>query len=367
MWHRRDFLKTSLIVAAGWRTSAHAAPGDAIAWLKELQQPPAKLPSDPPLAPLLRTPDGQPITTLDAWNQQRAVIQARWRKFLGTMQAKRTAVPKLTVLAEDQIEGVLRQRVSYEVEPGLTNEAYLLRPAAKSSTKRAGVVVFHSTVNHSIDQPAGIQGEPAKAFGLQLAKQGMVTFCPRNYLWPTNDRIDAKGEAAKFHQREPNCQGMAKMLYDSQVALDILAAQPDVDAERLGAVGHSLGAKEALYLAAFDERVRAAVSSEGGIGIKLSNWHDAWYLGADVQAKGFPLEHHELLALVAPRAFLLIGGDSADGDRSWPFIAAALPVYQLSGQEAAQRVGFWNHHQGHSVPDEAVRRIGQWCERYLET
>ena len=46
---------------------------------------------------------------------------------------------------------------------------------------------------------------------------------------------------------------------DGFVAVDILAAHPEVDVERLGAVGHSLGAKEVLYQAAFDERIKVAV------------------------------------------------------------------------------------------------------------
>ena len=56
--------------------------------------------------------------------------------------------------------------------------------------------------------------------------------------------------------------------------------------QRMGAVGHSLGAKETLYLAAFDERVKATVSSEGGIGTKFSNWDAAWYLGPCDQGAG---------------------------------------------------------------------------------
>ena len=42
----------------------------------------------------------------------------------------------------------------------------------------------------------------------------------------------------------------------------------------------------------------------------------------------------ELLAMAAPRPFLLLGGNSADGDRGWPFIAAALPAYELYGKPA---------------------------------
>lgn len=362
---RRSFLAGCAALttsAAMGRIAAAAEKG--VAWLKEIQRAPAATAKPAQkLSPLLVDARGAVITTQAEWEKHRTALQARWKSFLGELDAKRATAPQLEVLAEDRVEGVVRQRVKYDVEPGLSTEAYLLRPEKKSDAKRPGVVVFHSTVDSSIHQPAGVKGEAAKAFGLQLAKRGFVTICPRNYLWPTNDKIEAKPEADRFLQRQPRCLGMAKMLYDGQVALDILAAQPDVDVDRLGAVGHSLGAKEVLYLAALDERVKATVSSEGGIGISFSNWHDNWYLGPQVKEPGFALDHHELLALVAPRAFLLIGGDSADGDQSWPYIEAALPVYQL--YDGAPRVGLYNHKQGHSVPPAVVERVGEWCEAYL--
>ncbi len=156
---------------------------------------------------------------------------------------------------------------------------------------------------------------------------------------------------------------MAKMLFDAQVAVDLLASMAGVNADRIGAVGHSLGAKEVLYLAAFDERIKVTVSSEGGIGTRFSNWDAPWYLGPEIKDPSFSQEHHELLALVAPRPFLLVGGDSADGNRSWPFIAAALPIYRLYGQ--VSRVGLFNHQQGHAVPPIAEKRIHEWIENYL--
>ena len=159
---------------------------------------------------------------------------------------------------------------------------------------------------------------------------------------------------------------MAKMLFDGMVALNILAGLPEVDPARLGAVGHSLGGKETLYLAALDDRLRAAVSSEGGIGTRLSNWDAPWYLGEDVRRADFPHEHHELLALAAPRPLLFLAGESgnaADGARSWPFLEAAMPVYRLYG--GPPRLGLFNHRQGHSVPPEAERRIYEWLAAYL--
>jgi dienelactone hydrolase len=362
---RRDFLIASAALSSGlWSAFSNSAePERDVSWLAEIQTLPRELPADAPrLSDLLVDARGRRIETQDAWLARREELRRWWLDFLGPPPAKRDAAPKLEIIEEDRPEGVIRQLVRYEVEPGMPTEAYVLKPAEVAG-KVPGIVALHSTVDHSIRQPAGVEGAPEKAFGLRYARRGMVVFCPRNYLWPTTGKIAAQAEAEKFLKRVPRTKGMMKMLYDSQVATDILASLPEVDADRLGAVGHSLGAKEVLYLAAFDERIKVSVSSEGGIGTKFSNWEAPWYLGPTIQQPGFAHEHHELLALVAPRPFLLVGGESADGDRGWPFIAAALPVYELFGKPA--RLGQFNHRKGHAVPPEAQERIDQWLGAYL--
>jgi dienelactone hydrolase len=362
---------TALLGASILAPRVLAAPSSRdVPWLSEIQQPPTNLPpAAPKLSDLLVDAQGQKITSVAAWMPRRDELRRWWLDFLGPLPAERKSTPRLTVIEEDRPAGVIRQLVRYEVEPGLTTEAYLLKPD-KTSSKLPGIAVFHSTVNYTIRQPAGLEGPPEKHFGLRYAQQGCVCFCPRNYLWPTisTERLDANAAAKKFSERAPHrngqpSKGMAKMLYDSLVAVDILASLPEVDAARLGAVGHSLGAKETLYLAAFDERLKATVSSEGGVGTQFSNWDAPWYLGPSIKESTFTHEHHELLALAAPRPFLLVGGNSADGDRGWPFIAAALPVYQLFGEPA--RLGQFNHGQGHGVPPPAETRIAEWLLTYL--
>jgi len=71
-----------------------------------------------------------------------------------------------------------------------------------------------------------------------------------------------------------------------------------------------------------------------------------------------------VLALVSPRPFLVLGGDSADGDASWPFIKAVLPVYELLG--AGDRVGLHNHKGKHTFPKEARRLAYRWLDHWLE-
>ena len=60
----------------------------------------------------------------------------------------------------------------------------------------------------------------------------------------------------------------AKYIADLTRAVDVLAAQPETDPNRIGAVGHSLGGQEALWLFWYDLRVRALVTSCGFCNIK---------------------------------------------------------------------------------------------------
>jgi dienelactone hydrolase len=49
------------------------------------------------------------------------------------------------------------------------------------------------------------------------------------------------------------------MVYDSLRALDVLLQRPDVDPERVGTLGMSMGSTMAWWLAALDERVKVTV------------------------------------------------------------------------------------------------------------
>lgn len=367
---RRGFLKQ-----IGGAVASLALPGLSLAaeehdvpWLADVQQPPVnpRLANTGYLEPLLVAADKSPITTLAQWQQHRETIRRRWLEFLGKMPERPDV--KLIILSEDRPEGCHRQLVRYESESGLPVEAYLLRPEPLGKDRRAALVVLHQTSPNNIDEVAGVNGPETQALGLRLARQGFLVFCPRCYLWQDVRNYDEA--VANHRRRHPGTLGMHKMLYDAQRGIDVLASLPEVDPQRIGATGHSLGAKETLYLAAFDERIRAAVASEGGIGLTFSNWNAPWYLGPGIQAADFQLNHHQLLALIAPRPFLILAGETGppapstdDGDRTWPFIEAVLPVYRLYGKPA--RIGIYNHRQGHTIPAKAFERMSEWLRTYL--
>lgn len=344
--------------------SAKRTAVEPIAWLAEIQQPPQTVPPDAPrLSPLLVDDAGKPLATKQAWEGRRAGLLEEWRGLLGDLGVSRRQPPTVETVGEETRDGVVIRLIRYDSEPGWPTEAYVLEPAAAPpSGGRPGAVIFHSTVHQSIREPAGLEGPASLAFGAKLARLGFVCVCPRNFLWPDMTHIEAEPQTRRFLGLHPGVTGMAKMLHDAELAVDLLLAREHVDGGRICAIGHSLGAKEVLYLAAFDERVKVTVSSEGGVGTTFSNWQSPWYLGPARERLGPRHEHHELIALAAPRPFLLVGGESADGDRSWPFIEAALPVYRLYDESPA--LGLLNHRKGHDVPQPAWERIEQWLLHY---
>lgn len=310
------------------------------------------------LTPLLRTAEGREITRARAWNQQAAALRAKWMDVLGPIPEKRLP-PRPAILAKEALPGFTRLYLQYEAEPGVLTDGYLLEPLLPGKTKRPAIVVFHPTTPLQAKGVAGVAPEyPAeKHQGVQLVRLGFVVWCPRNFI-NTGDQPWLTNTAAVI-ARHSNWTGMTRMLLDAMRAADFLERWPGVDRHRIGCLGHSLGAKQVLYAMAFDPRYKAGVFSEGGVGLGLSNWDATWYLGPRVKQPDFAREHHELLALIAPRPFLLIGGGSADDDRSAAFVEAARPVYRLLGHERA--IQFLNHRQGHAYPAEAR----QAAEKFL--
>ncbi|MEX0704811.1 MAG: dienelactone hydrolase family protein [Planctomycetales bacterium] len=339
------------------------------AWLAEVATPPAEIKAERVghVEPLLVTADGEKIETVADWDVRRKQIRAEWMKFLGPMPEPRPEV-KLEELRAADTDDFTRRLVRYEGEPGIMVEGWLLRPKKSEFAqdgKLPAICGLHATTELSIDQIAGIGGNPTRQLAPKLAERGFVVFCPRNYLWQS---VENYNQAVAAHaKRHPDTLGMHKMLYDAIRGVDVLASLDDVDAKRIGTIGHSLGAKEVLYLLAFDERVKAGCSSEGGILFRSTNWDAEWYLGQRIRDESFPLNHHQVLALCAPRPLLVLGGEqgggSADGNRSWALIRPAQEVYALHGQPV--RLGLFNHGKGHDVPPEAYSRMEDWLVEYV--
>jgi dienelactone hydrolase len=321
----------------------------------------------PTLSPLLTGAAGDAVTTSTAWAERREQLRQQWQRCIGPFPTVKAPL-KTEILETEALRDFTRQLVRYQIEEGVTTLAYLLTPCgtAETSGKRPAIVVFHQTTRTNFRQAAGLDATiPELMHGLQLVRRGYIVLCPQCFIFE-DGAVEAVGFArntARMQARHPDWTGMARMTWDAMRAADFLEALPGVNRERIGAIGHSLGAKETLYAAAFDSRYRAAVYNDGGIGLNFNNWKAVWYLGAQIAAPGFAPEHHEVLALVAPRAFLFLAGEAEDGERSRPFIDAVQPVYALLG--AGENLGWLNHRAGHRYPPEAQAAAEAFLDAHL--
>jgi dienelactone hydrolase len=158
-----------------------------------------------------------------------------------------------------------------------------------------------------------------------------------------------------------------KYLHDLICALDLLAGLSDVNPQRLGAIGHSLGGQETLWLAWYDDRVKAAVSS-CGFSLIRTILRDRINHNLAMYVPGL-LEICDMDALVAdlvPRAFLFTAGEEdhifpIDGVRA--LAESAQAVYARAGVPDRFRAIIFP--AGHSFPDEVKAEAYAFFARWL--
>src|SRR5437016_4197985 len=290
----------------------------ADSWVELFQKPYASLPTrDVGLKPLLLTADGRKITTREEWDKQRQTLRSSWLERLGAPPAKPDKLDIKTEAREVEPDHV-RLLVSFNSEDDDRIRAYLLMPKdLKEGQKWPAVVVSHPTTTDTLREPVGLGKRQEMALALQLTRRGYITLSPECYIMKGGS---ARLQAQELARRRPGWTGLGKMISDASRCVDYLESLPEVDRLRIGCIGHSLGAKEVLYAMAFEPRYRAGVFNEGGIGLRMSNWTDPWYLTEAMKADIPALENHQVMALIAPRAFLVMGGGDADGDASGPFV-----------------------------------------------
>jgi dienelactone hydrolase len=279
---------------------------------------------------------------------------------------------------------VVRERVSYQVEAGERVPAYLFVPSGlREGDRWAGIFAHHQHAGQfhlGKSEVAGLAGNPEQAYALELARRGYVVLAPDaicfeerslhkgNLETPAQPNVGRDYERFEFTKRVMygSCL-QTKMVWDMERGLDYLASRPEVDSERLGCIGHSLGGQQTLFLAALDERVRAAVSSCGfasmkavlreGINHNFGAYVPGWLEYGDVG---------ELLAEVAPRAFLALNGES-DGifpiDGLHDSYAVARPAYEAEG--VSERLDLGVYPGGHGFSDEMRTRAYAWLDRWL--
>jgi len=95
-------------------------------------RPPVRLPeSAPTLSSLLSDDLGGMITTPEAWTRRRRHWLQQWQACLGPFPTGKAPL-KTEVLATEELPDFVRQRIRYQIEDGVTADAYLLTPRQRS-------------------------------------------------------------------------------------------------------------------------------------------------------------------------------------------------------------------------------------------
>lgn len=337
--------------------------GQEINWFKPYdKRPRASEAGAGKLSPLLQAGSAS-IASPAQWQPHAAELRAKWHKLLGTCPAgiRSPALRPIRVFHEPEYTGTL---AALQVEADSSEDVFIMVPNGSAEKPRPVVIVPFYDVDASAGKDMGgrrYSSPSVRSFALLAVQQGWIAIAVR---WFGESYGESYTEAvANLQLRHPGCTGLGKWVSDARQVINYAVARPDIDARRIAIIGHSLGGKMALYAAAFDERIGVAVASEPGIGFSQSNYDDFWYFGKQLQTAPAGTDQHELLALMAPRPFLLIGGDMFDGNNSWRYIDAARQVYALFG--ADQRIGYLNHHQGHSPTPDAAWRAVEWIRHFI--
>jgi dienelactone hydrolase len=339
---------------------------------------------DTPLLPLLVRPDGTRLANAQEWyNTRRPQLVRQWTAILGKIAPAPEDlkwfgdVRKTTPGRPTDHQTYTRIDLDLPMEKDFVQRHLLLLPKGQGDGPFPAVIAWTSSTPD--------YREPEAWWGSYLASNGFVVLTSWSFIRNYRQGTRGKQAAELVYERFGHWLGMGKMVHDVAREVEYLRSLPQVDGKRIGFMGFSLSAKAAVYVAAFNPDIKVTVAIDPHIAINGgTNWYAPWYLdwqhhfddihtpdypipelrgtvqsllNPDVNRPGFEHDHHELLALAAPRPFLLIGGSQSEdggGDsddlQSWGYFNRAKEVYKFLG--VPERLQFCSTNQGHHANGE---------------
>lgn len=321
----------------------------------------------------------QGIQTQKDWHQRRTVLKQRYLELLRDQHKPQKPALDLQVHEEVVVDGQYRRKlISYAVEADERAHAYLGIPLDLSE-KAPAIVALHGTYAQGKKRAAGLVDNPDKAYLDHLCRRGYVVIAPEHFV--SGHRIPSAGayDTAAFYRKHPDWTAVGKFTYEHSIAIDVLQTLDQVDGERIGALGHSLGGHGTFFLAAYDERIKASACNCGASFFRhnprVEAWsRDHWYVYFKplrerlLNGEMPPIDFHEIISLIAPRAYLDVSGMN-DGHvptqrQRVLMLMKVMEVYEL--EQAPQNFAFYVHGRGHSVAHESRQLIYGWMDTHLK-
>ncbi len=251
------------------------------------------------------------------WAKRREQILSAMQEVMGPLPKDPGKAPEFAVLAETVFPHFIRKQIRFASGDGDFVPAYLFIPVQTRHPAPA-VLCLHQTIEIGKGEPAGLDSRTNLHYALELAEQGYVTLAP-----------DYPG-FGDYHV-DPYAMGYAsatmKGIRNHRRAIDLLVSMAEVDPRRIGVIGHSLGGHNALFLAAFDSRIAAVVTSCGFTsfakyyGGDLTGWSHRGYMPRiasvyDKSPQKMPFDFSDVLVAIAPRP-VFINAPVHDANFDW--------------------------------------------------
>ena len=215
-------------------------------------------------------------------------------------------------IATEESDELITEKLRLDINGVEQVPAYFTKP--KGATEPLPVILFnHSHFGeYAVGKEEFVRGRPQMQqppYALALARAGYAGFCLDS--WCFGER-QGRGEVDTFKEMLWHGQVLwGMMVYDNLRALDYLQTRSDVDTQRIGTLGMSMGSTMACWLAALDERIKVCVdlcclTDYESLMETNGLWlHGIYYFVPDL------LTHFtagQINALIAPRPHLSVAG-----------------------------------------------------------
>jgi hypothetical protein len=320
----------------------------------------------------LAMPEPLPADELKEFTARQGQRRKELWGLLGDLPEPRT--PKGKLLKTTRHDGFTLEHLELDLNGIEAVPAYLLLPD-KRPRHAPGLLYIHA---HGGDYPLGkqelLKGHKPyiEAYAPVCAEKGIVTLAIDS--WCFGERQHQKdglnGEMDTFKLMLWKGQILwGMMLFDEFQAVTYLRSRPEVDAERIGSFGLSMGSTKSWWLAALDPRVKLCVDlcclTEYQEFIKSGHLrnHSIYYYVPRL-LKHF--QAHEINELIVPRPRL-----SLNGRKDWLTPPAGverirdhlLPLYAKYGRKEDCRIELFDC--GHLEIPEMRQLVSEWLDRYL--
>ncbi len=323
----------------------------------------------------------KPVRTKAEWKRKRQQILDSMQMVMGKIP-DRSGLPSLNLQITDSFKEktYTRLTINFAVAKNERISAYLYIPYQKDTSKKLpAMVVLHGTGDPGKKLVDGESPLANRAIAKELAQRGYVVIAPD---YPSyGDLKDYDFDNDRYES------GTMKGIFDHMRCVDLLQARKEVDAERIGVIGHSLGGHNAMFAGAFDKRLKVVVSSCGWTlfdyynigeeqskryGGRLGPWAQKRYMPLfldkyKLDGSKIPFDFDEVIAAIAPRPFF---SNSPLNDANFEVkgvikgIAEAAKVYRFLKAEGNLQVRYPD--AKHDFPPEVRLEAYRFIDRILK-